>query len=125
MPSPSAIEIGQILITVFALGPLQANCYLVADKASKEAMLVDVGHESKEMVQYIKEQGYIPKAIVATHAHFDHIFGMGWMSQQLDNCPIICHKEDASLWPLNGRLSSMFGMQSPAHFPSEPTEYGG
>ena len=53
------------------LGPLQTNCYIVYNK--KEALIFDPGGEADKLIDWLKQSNLTPKAILLTHAHFDHI----------------------------------------------------
>jgi glyoxylase-like metal-dependent hydrolase (beta-lactamase superfamily II) len=55
-----------------AVGPLQCNCYVVGDPASRRAIVIDPGGDASELASAIAEQSLTVTAIVATHAHFDH-----------------------------------------------------
>lgn len=59
-------------VTYFPLGPVQTNCYFVADK-DQNCLVIDPGEESEKIIRYIEEEGLKPVAIFLTHGHFDHI----------------------------------------------------
>jgi hydroxyacylglutathione hydrolase len=61
-----------ILINV-PVGPLQANCIIVADDVSKKAIVVDPGDEPDRIIGIINDRGFIVEVIVCTHGHFDHM----------------------------------------------------
>jgi glyoxylase-like metal-dependent hydrolase (beta-lactamase superfamily II) len=54
------------------LGPIQTNCYLVYNE-QKECLIFDPGEEPNRLLQFIQQKGLVPRAILLTHAHFDHI----------------------------------------------------
>ena len=62
----------------FAVNPFQENCYIVSD-STKEAVIIDCGafyeEERRAVVGYIKDDGLVPKRLLATHGHIDHNFG--------------------------------------------------
>lgn len=43
---------------------------------TKECLAVDLGGCPDSLIDHIKEKGYLPKAILLTHGHFDHIMGV-------------------------------------------------
>lgn len=57
----------------FSVGPLQVNCFLVACRKTKEAMVVDPGDEGGRILQLAKKEGLKISKVVNTHGHFDHI----------------------------------------------------
>lgn len=56
-----------------AVGPLQCNCYIVGDPVTKEAIVIDPGGDGDELARSLVQNELTVVAIVATHAHFDHI----------------------------------------------------
>lgn len=68
-----------INIRQFSCNEFSEHCYLVWD-ADGNAVLVDPGfkgsEELDELYGFIGRQGLKPAAILLTHAHFDHIYGV-------------------------------------------------
>ena len=52
------------------------NCYLVINEETKESVMVDPGAYPAKVKNAVKEQGLKLKAVLLTHAHFDHISGV-------------------------------------------------
>lgn len=55
------------------LGPVMTNVYTVYNEESKEAFIVDPSDSAKVLIGQLEERGLKLKAILLTHAHFDHI----------------------------------------------------
>jgi len=55
------------------LGPLQTNCYLVADTETRDAVVIDPGAEAPVILAALAERRWQARAVLLTHAHFDHI----------------------------------------------------
>lgn len=51
---------------------LAANCYLLIDE-DNNCLIIDPGKRDKNIISFIKENELIPKGILLTHGHFDHI----------------------------------------------------
>lgn len=60
-------------IKSFALGMLGTNCYLVS--YNNDAVLIDPAAYSESVTEYIDKNNLNLKAILLTHAHFDHSLG--------------------------------------------------
>lgn len=54
-----------------SLGPIGTNCYLIYN--NKDAIIIDPGGDADKIIDFFKDKSYTPKAILLTHAHFDHI----------------------------------------------------
>lgn len=58
------------------VGPLQENCWLIADTVSGKAVLVDPGDEAELLLAAVDATGCSLDGIWLTHAHFDHVGGV-------------------------------------------------
>jgi glyoxylase-like metal-dependent hydrolase (beta-lactamase superfamily II) len=56
-----------------AVGPLACNCYIVGDPKTREAIVIDPGGDAADLMTVIETRQLTITAIVATHAHFDHV----------------------------------------------------
>ncbi|WP_271399958.1 MBL fold metallo-hydrolase [Salinicoccus roseus] len=57
-------------IKVLPLGPLETNCYILEHE--DEVLIIDPSGDADEIISAV-EEGQTVKAILLTHAHFDHI----------------------------------------------------
>ncbi len=60
-------------IETLVVGALQTNCYLVWDVSTKEALVIDPGDDGEYIIRRIQDLIIQPRAIFATHGHFDHV----------------------------------------------------
>jgi len=60
-----------IQIQTIPVGELEANCHIVSD-SDHNAVLIDTGADAPELIEVIEQCCLKPKAILLTHAHFDH-----------------------------------------------------
>ena len=77
------------------VGPLQTNCYLVADESGVCAV-IDPGDESEKILAYAREHGLRICAVLLTHGHFDHVGGVRAIAQATA-CPVWMHEKDLTL----------------------------
>lgn len=61
-----------ILETVH-VGQMGVNCYILAEKADGEAIIIDPGDEEKKIRRALKEYRLDPAMVINTHGHYDHI----------------------------------------------------
>lgn len=55
-------------------GPLETNCYILSDRTTKEAVVIDPGAPEDALFEAVAS--YRVTDILLTHAHFDHIGGV-------------------------------------------------
>ena len=70
------------------------NCYLVINEETKETVMVDPGAYPAKVKNAVKEQGLKLKAVLLTHAHFDHIMGL---SDVMEDVKVPVYVEEADL----------------------------
>lgn len=76
----------------FFVGTLMmVNCYVVYD--GDEAVIVDPGGASQEVLDFIDERNLTVKAIVNTHGHADHIAGNAWFMEKT-GAPLLIHIDE-------------------------------
>lgn len=98
-----------LIIETLVNGPAQTNTYLVIDKLSKEAVVVDPAWEGERIYSYLSQRNILPREIWLTHAHFDHIAGVSGLRNGLPNpIKVALHKDDRSLWIQHGG-AAIFG----------------
>jgi hydroxyacylglutathione hydrolase len=78
------------------VGPLACNCYVVGDPEAGRAVVVDPGGDADELAEAIAGRGLVVTAIVATHAHFDHVLGAARL-RELVGAPFLLHDGDEPL----------------------------
>ncbi|MBH1939532.1 MBL fold metallo-hydrolase [Mobilitalea sibirica] len=78
------------------LGMIQTNCYIISNTQSKEAIVIDPAAEAVKIIDYLKTNNLICKAILLTHGHFDHILAAKELSE-LTEAKIHAHEAEAKL----------------------------
>lgn len=78
------------------VGSLETNCYLVWDLEKGEGVVIDPGADGSRILSEISEHKLVVKAVLLTHAHFDHILACGEMSENT-GAAIFVGEEDVSL----------------------------
>ena len=55
--------------------PFFVNSYIIHDRGSRDAVIIDPGAADPRLEAYIKENGLRPRLILNTHGHYDHRHG--------------------------------------------------
>lgn len=80
------------------VGPLDTNCWLVHAAGAREALIVDPGDEADRILETVRRHDLDVRAIVLTHAHFDHVLAVPRLAGELA-APVLAHPADAVVWP--------------------------
>jgi len=97
-----------MLIRKLTVGPLEENCYIIGDEKTKEAIVIDPGDEPDRIIEVIKEEGLNVKAIICTHAHFDHIGAVGDIKRER-GANVLIHKDELNLYEGAKDQAAFFG----------------
>lgn len=80
----------------YITGPIQVNTYLLADEETKDAIVIDLGGDWKEIKKDADALGFKINYILLTHGHFDHILGIPEMQKE-ENIPVLMNEKDLFL----------------------------
>ncbi|MEI7782240.1 MAG: MBL fold metallo-hydrolase, partial [Planctomycetota bacterium] len=90
--------------------PFSENSYVLFRPDSPECLVVDPGFEPDRIISWIRTQGLVPRAILLTHGHSDHIAGNEVLRDEWPRLPILIGRGDAAkLTDPAGNLSGAFG----------------
>jgi len=103
---------GPLIVERFVLGPFETNCYLLRASAAPSAVwMVDAGFDPEPLLKRIESLGLPLAAVLLTHAHADHIAGLGQVKAAHPQAPILVHPaERAFLTDPTRNLSAGFGL---------------
>jgi glyoxylase-like metal-dependent hydrolase (beta-lactamase superfamily II) len=105
-------------------GQFVENCYLVADAASREAVIVDPGEEPQMFLAELDTRGWTPKAIWLTHGHVDHVLGVARLHRE-HGLPIYLHPADRGLYDGVPRQAEWMGLRAePLPAPTHELAHG-
>ncbi|MDX9870987.1 MAG: MBL fold metallo-hydrolase [Clostridia bacterium] len=83
-------------IIIIPVGFIGANCYIVYDEETKEALVIDPGEEGEKICTEIQKKDLQVKYIVNTHGHGDHIGANGYV-KEVTGAVLAIHREDAPM----------------------------
>jgi glyoxylase-like metal-dependent hydrolase (beta-lactamase superfamily II) len=98
-----------MILIRLVVGPLQVNCFILADDKTREAVIIDPGDDGADILKIIKEKGLKVRYIVNTHAHFDHV-GANRAIKEATGAELLLHEADAPVLATVSHQSRSFGM---------------
>lgn len=107
-----------MILMRLVVGPLQVNCFILADEKTKEAVVIDPGDDGADILKVIQEKGLKVKYIVNTHAHFDHV-GANKAIKEATGAELLIHEGDAPVLATVSLQSSSFGMKAVSSPPAD------
>jgi hydroxyacylglutathione hydrolase len=91
-------------------GQFAENCYLVADRRTREAVIIDPGEEPAMFLAELNSRAWTLRDIWLTHAHIDHIIGVGPV-HTATGAPIHLHPLDRPIYNALPQYGAWVGMQ--------------
>jgi len=95
-------------IDCVVVGPIQCNCYILADSISRQAYLIDPGAESKELLSHLKRKQWDLQGMLITHAHIDHVGGIEMIRADFP-ATVYFHTADRFLYENLAMQADLFG----------------
>ncbi len=102
------IKVGQM-----ALGMYQTNCYFLHKEGSSDTIVFDPADSGDYIFDSLKKNGLNVKAIVLTHGHFDHIYGVNKL-RELSGAKVYSYIGEAKLLE-DENLNCSVSVGRPAH----------
>lgn len=107
-----------VTIKTFVFNPFRENSYFVWDEEGG-CLAVDPGiydeDEASRVKALLDREHLTLKAVLLTHGHFDHIFGVKSLQDEY-GVPVLMSPDDADLLLHNDRASSVYGLH-----PADPS----
>lgn len=103
-------------------GPLRVNTFYLVNEETASAVLIDCGENYKQVKQTEERYGFKVKAVLLTHAHFDHA-GCAKRLQD-DGAKIYISKTDAPKLSNEDNLAGWFGRSFEQLVPNYTFEHG-
>jgi hydroxyacylglutathione hydrolase len=102
--SPASLEVIR-----FETGPLQENAWLVVDRTTGDAAMVDPGDDGSDLIDGIDNAGARLRAIWLTHAHFDHVGAVRALREHF-RVPVFLHEADIPMFEAGPFQAASFGL---------------
>ena len=116
------------MLRKMAVGPYQANSYIMGCDKTREGLVIDPGDEVLRIVEEISRNSLKIRYILITHGHIDHI-GAAKELRDITKAPVLIHSLDAPAlnFPPDGHLQdgqkievghySISAIHTPGHSP--------
>lgn len=102
------------------------NAYLLVCESSGTALAVDPGDAAPEMVAALAAEAFSLDGIVLTHAHLDHVEGVGALKEAVPTAPIWLHADARGMYGALPQQAAMFGLSAdPQPPPDRELVHGG
>ena len=85
--------IEEITVTAF-----QQHTRVVGCEETRQAICIDPGDDSEEIVRAIDKHGFELQAIAVTHAHMDHVGGVAGLNRIKPGAAVMIHKADEFIY---------------------------
>lgn len=99
-----------MILEVRAEPPFYKNGYVVGCERTREGVIIDPGDEVDGLLAAVRDHDLAITHILLTHAHIDHITGVGTAKDALD-VPVCLHKDDLFLYDNAEQQGAMFGFK--------------
>lgn len=99
-----------MILETRAVDPFFKNGYVVGCADTREGIIIDPGDEVDQLLDAVREQRLDIKYILLTHAHLDHITGVGRAKAALD-VPVGLHRDDDFLYRAVVQQGLAFGFK--------------
>ena len=96
-----------MILETRAVAPFFKNGFVVGCEETREALVIDPGDEIDDLLAAVRAHQLTIRYILLTHAHLDHITGVGVAKKAL-GAPVGLHKEDLFLYEAVVQQGQMF-----------------
>lgn len=106
----------EVKIHRVVVGPFDANCIIVEDVATRDAIVVDPGGNADAIAERVRLTDVKPVMIVFTHGHVDHC-AEGSALASMYGVPIAMHADDLEMYEhLAEQVEAFMGPAAAARF---------
>lgn len=83
-------------IEQMVLGMVSTNTWFLMNEENKELLIIDPADEAERIQRKISQMGGIPKAVLLTHGHFDHMMAADNLRETY-NIPVYAYESEKAL----------------------------
>ena len=108
-----------MILEVRAVEPFLKNGYVLGCEETREGVVIDPGDDVEELLEAVRSHALQIRYILLTHAHLDHITGVGRAKAVL-NVPVGLHQADNFLYRAIVQQGMAFGWKTE---PQPPVDF--
>lgn len=98
-------------IETIIVGPFEVNCYLIYDQSDRTGVVIDPGGDEESIIRRIEKGKVIPRAILLTHGHGDHIAAVKPLKEKYDMPLYVGAGDEPMLASPSANISALFGFE--------------
>lgn len=116
--------VGPLDVETFTSPGFGENGYLVRCRSSGRMVVIDPGAGAESIVEAIGDETESVDAVLLTHAHLDHVEGVGAVVRAT-GAPVYLHPDDRPLYDAMPEQAAMFGLEAVSPPPVDRALEGG
>jgi len=102
-------------IKTIKTGKWLGNCYLL-NNSNNNGVIIDPGNNADDIISYVENSNISIKAILNTHAHYDHIGAVQSLKETF-SVPFFLHSKDLKLLKSANLYQKLFEGEDPIRIP--------
>lgn len=101
-----------MIVEHIPVGLLACNCVVLGDEKTGKAIVIDPGDDVDKIEALLSKHGLTVTAILATHAHIDHVGGLALLKERT-GAPALIHEADVPLYEALAAQAQWLGVPVP------------
>ena len=89
-------QVTELMVRGMVVGVFQENCWVIGNRRTGEAICIDPGDQPEDILAMARDMGVKIKAIANSHAHVDHILGVGDIKNET-GARFLMHRDEAAI----------------------------
>ncbi len=89
-------QVTELMVRGMVVGVFQENCWVIGNRRTGEAICIDPGDQPEDILAMAREMGVTIKLIANSHAHVDHILGVGDIKNET-GARFLMHRDEAAI----------------------------
>ncbi len=89
-------QVTELMVRGMVVGVFQENCWVIGNRRTGEAICIDPGDQPQDILAMARDMGVKIKLIANSHAHVDHILGVGDIKNET-GARFLMHRDEAAI----------------------------